>query len=443
VEAHDSLEGGHGGYLKTLKRLTASFYWPQLKRDVKTYVQNCLICQQCKYQTLAPAGLLQPLPIPDRIWEDISMDFIVGLPRSGGYDTILVVVDRFSKYSHFLPLSHPFTAKTVASLFCKEVVRLHGTPRSILTDRDVVFLSEFWQELFRLSHTKLRMGTAYHPQTDGQTEVVNRCLEAYLRCFTHEQPRSWSKFISWAEYSFNTGHHTSAGTTPFKLVYGRDPPLLHPYVVGETHIADLEDQLLERDHMLRLLKDNLSKAQARMKSFADSKRREMSFEVGDAVFLRLQPYRQKSLSKQKYAKLSPRFFGPYKVIKKIGSVAYELELPPAARIHPIFHVSLLKPAIGIQPTSSPAPLPLSPTWELLLTPAKVLNHQWKSEGGKPQLELLIQWQDRPIEEASWESYDLIHEQFPMFHLKDKVNFQAGCTDKEPPPLRTYFRRNRN
>ena len=236
-ECHDSLTGGHGGYLKTLKRLSENFFWPKMKSDVKVLVQNCLVCQQNKYQTLAPAGLLQPLPIPSRVWEDISLDFIVGLPKSGGVDTVLVVVDRLTKYSHFLPLAHPFTAKSVAALFCKEIVRLHGMPRSIISDRDVIFLSNLWQELFCLSQTRLRMGTAYHPQSDGQTEVVNRCLETYLRCFAHERPSSWSKFLAWAEYSFNTGYHTSSETTPFKSVYGRDPPPLNPYVQGETHNA--------------------------------------------------------------------------------------------------------------------------------------------------------------------------------------------------------------
>lgn len=240
AEAHNTPTGGHGNFLKTLKHVYADFFWLHLKKDVKVFVHNCLTCQQNKYQTLVPAGLLQQLPIPQRIWEDISMDFIKGLPSSVGYDTVLVIVDRFNKYAHFLALSHPYTAKTVANIFCKEIVRLHGLPRFILFDRDVIFRSSFWQELFRLSHTQLHMGTSYLPQFDGQTEMVNRCVETYLRCFTHEQPKASFKFLAWAEYSYNIGFHTSANMTPFHIVYGRDPPSLHPFIPGETKIAELE-----------------------------------------------------------------------------------------------------------------------------------------------------------------------------------------------------------
>ncbi|GJR04102.1 peroxidase 64 [Tanacetum coccineum] len=398
-EAHTTPLGGHGGFLKTIKRLNAQYFWPKMKQEVRLFVQQCVVCQQQKYQTLSPAGLLQPLPIPTQIWEDISMDFIVGLPPSNRFDTILVVVDRLSKYAHFICLSHPFTAKSVASVFCKEIVRLHGFPRSIVSDRDVIFLSNFWQELFRLSQTKLQLSTSYHPQTDGQTEVLNRCLEAYLRCFAAEQPTKWSSYLPWAEFSYNTGYHTSTGTTPFSVVYGREPPPLFPYVSGETKNNELEQQLITRDDMIKLIRLNLSRAQDRMRNQANSQRRELSFQVGDYVFLKIQPYRQRSLAKRRYEKLSPRFFGPYHVKRIVGPVAYELQLPSDARIHHVFHVSMLKPAHSSFDDTAINPLPL-----------------------------LISWSNRPVEEATWESYDLLKEQFPNFRLEDKSFYREGSND---------------
>ncbi|GJZ73703.1 putative nucleotidyltransferase, ribonuclease H [Tanacetum coccineum] len=408
-----------------------------MKQEIRVFVQNCLVCQQQKYQTLSPAGLLQPLPIPVQIWEDISMDFIVGLPLSNRFDTILVVVDRLSKYAHFLCLSHPFTAKSVAALFCKEIVRLHGFPRSIVSDRDVIFLSTFWQELFRLSQTKLQLSTSYHPQTDGQTEVLNRCLEAYLRCFAHEQPTKWSSYLAWAEYSYNTGYHTSTGTTPFSIVYGRDPPSLLPYVMGETKNAELEQQLIDRDDMLKLIRLNLTKVQDRMRNQANTKRREVTFQVGDYAFLKLQPYRQQSLAKRRYEKLSPRFFGPYRIKRAIGSVAYELQLPADAKIHPVFHVSMLKPAHGSFSQDSIAPLPITKDWEIDVQPASIIDHRWVREAGHPVLELLVSWDQRPMEEATWESYDLLAEQFPHFRLEDKSFYHGGSNDKN---LQVYTRK---
>ncbi|KZV13985.1 hypothetical protein F511_44661 [Dorcoceras hygrometricum] len=223
-EAHLTPMGGHAGALKTLKRIASSFFWAGMQRDVVKFIAECDVCQRQKYAATKPAGLLQPLAVPTAIWEDVTMDFIVGLPKSRGFDVIMVVVDRLSKYAHFIMLKHPFSARGVADVFNKEVTRLHGTPQSIVSDCDPIFKSHFWKEYFRLLGTQLRMSSAYHPETDGQTEVVNRCLETYLRCFSSEQPRTWALWLHWAEYWYNTSYHTATWMTPFEIVYGRKAP---------------------------------------------------------------------------------------------------------------------------------------------------------------------------------------------------------------------------
>ncbi|KOM51585.1 hypothetical protein LR48_Vigan09g024400 [Vigna angularis] len=190
-EFHVTKTGGHSGVYRTYRRIAQSLYWVGMKKEITEFVASCTVCQQHKYVTASPQGLLQPLPIPQAVWEEISLDFIVRLPKSQGYDAIMVVVDRLSKYAHFLALKHPYSAKTVGDVFAKEVIRLHGIPVSVVSDKDPLFLSIFWRELFKMQGTKLKMSTSYHPETDGQTEVVNRIVEGYLRCFCSEQPKSW------------------------------------------------------------------------------------------------------------------------------------------------------------------------------------------------------------------------------------------------------------
>ena len=166
-EFHDTPVGGHSGIFRTFKRLAANFHWMGMKRDVQHYIQRFDVCQRNNHDTMTPTSLLQPLPISDWVWEDVSMDFIEGFPTSSGFSVILVVVNRLSKYGHFIALKHPYLAKMVVDTFVKEVVRLHGMPRSIVSDRDPVFTSRFWSEFFRLQGSELCMSSAYHPQTDG------------------------------------------------------------------------------------------------------------------------------------------------------------------------------------------------------------------------------------------------------------------------------------
>ncbi|KAA0038302.1 peroxidase 64 [Cucumis melo var. makuwa] len=274
---HNSVVGGPSGFLRTYKRVAAELYWDGMKADIIKHCEECLTCQRSKSLALSPDGLLVPLEIPQSIWSDISMDFVEGLPKSSGFEVILVVVDRLSKYGHFLPLKHPYTGKLVAELFVKEVVRLHGFPLSIVLDRDKIFLSHFWTELFRLSGTKLNKSIAYHPQSDGQTEVVNRGMETYLRCFCNEKPKDWVKWLPWTEYWYNTTFQRSIGMTPFQVVHGRQPPTILSYGSLLSKNSTVEEMLQERDVVLISLREHLRLAQEQMKVYADRKGRDVEF----------------------------------------------------------------------------------------------------------------------------------------------------------------------
>jgi hypothetical protein len=294
AEFHNST---HEGYHKGLQRIRSVFYWPKMKQQLRTFIRNCDICQHLKAEATKPAGLLQPLPIPEHIWSVISMDFIDGLPKSYGRTTIFVVVDRFSKYGHFTPLKHPYTAPQVAQTFFEVIFRLHGIPTSIVCDRDPVFTGIFWRELFRLHSTKFNFSSAYHPQTDGQTEVVNRTIEMYLRCFTSSSPRQWAKWLPWVEYCYNTGFHSATKRTPFEIVYGRPPPPLLPYIPGTTRSAAVEEALLSRDQVLLEVRQQLLGAQNRMKQVYDKSHVERIF-FGGGLGVLTAPRVQAAISSQ-------------------------------------------------------------------------------------------------------------------------------------------------
>lgn len=296
-EHHSTPSAGHPGVDRTFRRVVSSFYWPNMRQEVKEFVAACFDCQTTKYSTQKPVGLLQPLPIPSQVWEDVSMDFITGLQQSRGSTVIMVVVDRLSKYAHFVPLPIRFDAWHVATAFVETVVKHHSFPVTLVSDRDSVFLNEVWENFLRLSGTKLHFTTAYHPQSDGQTEVRNRGLEQYLRAFVADQPVRWTNFLPWAELALNCFHHEGLGMSPFKALYGREPPSLVAPRLSATCPPSVADVITQRGELLVWLRRNLEKAQQRMRDTANRGRRDVKFAVGDQVLLKLQMYRQHSVAR--------------------------------------------------------------------------------------------------------------------------------------------------
>jgi hypothetical protein len=413
-------EDGHEGVQRTLHRLRRDFHFPHIRRVVQDFVKACATCQRYKSEHLHPAGLLQPLPVPSIVWADISIDFVEALPKVQGKTVILSVVDRSSKYAHFIPLAHPYTAESVAQAFFADIVRLHGIPQSIVSDRDPVFTSAFWRELMRLMGTKLLMSSAFHPQTDGQTEAANRVIIMYLRCFTGDRPRQWLRWLPWAEYIYNTAYQTSLHETPFRVVYGRDPPSIRSYEPGESRVAVVAQEMEAREAFLADVRYRLEQAQALHKKHYDRHHREVSYQVDDWVLLRLRQRAAASLPRTTSGKLKPRYVGPYRVIEVINPVAVRLQLPAGARIHDVFHVGVLKKFIGQPPASPPA---LPPTLYGAVAPAPTRVLRGRLARGVRQV--LVQWHDEPEASATWEDFDSFRSQYPAFQLEDELIFDGG------------------
>jgi hypothetical protein len=341
---HDSAVGGHSGMRATYQRLHRNFAWPGMKKAVELYVDRCAICKQAKSEHVRYPGLLQPLAIPSSAWHTVTLDFIEGLPRSKQDNCIMVVVDKLTRYAHFVPLSHPFSAYQVAVAFVDNIFKLHSLPAVMVSDRDPIFTSRLWNELFRLVGTELAMSSSWHPQTDGQTERANQCLETYLRYFVHACPRQWRQWLPLVEFWYNTSFHTAIQTSPFEALYGHPPR--HFGIVDTTvcQSADLASWLQERALMQDLLKQHLVRGRQIMKDQADKHRSDRQFAVGDWVFLKVQPYVQRSVANRASHKLAFRYFGPFQVMARVGEVSYRLQLPDRALIHPVVHVSLLRRA---------------------------------------------------------------------------------------------------
>jgi transposase InsO family protein len=356
-EAHSAAYSGHFGVDKTLKRLAKCYWWSTMASDVGDYCRACHVCQRTKSRTTRQMGELQPLPVPEEPWRDITMDFVFGLPKSNsGHTGILVVVDRFSKMVRLAPCSEEVTAEGTAKLLLGHVIRSHGVPRTIVSDRDPRFLSQFWRVLFDRLGTQLKRSTAFHPQTDGQSERMNQTVEAILRSLlVGKMEEEWEDFLPVVELAINSTPNASTGKTPFELVYGRDPHLpLAPDVDTEVPRAN---QLLESlKEVWEAARRNLQHAQQLQRRQANKRRSPGEFAEGDEVMLSTKNLRLPGTT----AKLIPRWIGPFVVVKKLSPLTYTLKLPDSMKIHPTFHISLLKPyyaptALNSVPEPPPPP----------------------------------------------------------------------------------------
>ena len=342
-EVHGGSLAGHFGENKTLAMLKEHYYWPRMSKDVQDMVKRCATCQVAKSHLL-PQGLYMPLPVPTLPWEDVSMDFVLGLPRTQrGKDSIFVVVDRFSKMAHFIPCAKTNDATHIAELYFKEVMRLHGIPRSIVSDRDTKFLSHFWVTLWKKMGTKLKYSTTCHPQTDGQTEVTNRTLGALLRVLVKSNGKAWDLLLPQAEFAFNKSPSKATGLSPFKVVYGVDPlsPFdLVPRGMNEKPHEEASKRVEEIQKLHEMVKLKIERTNASYEKQANKHKKKVIFQPGDLVWVHL---RKERFPSKRKSKLMPRADGPFEVIEKVNDNAYKVDLPGDYGVSATFNVADLSP----------------------------------------------------------------------------------------------------
>lgn len=402
--AHNDKLGGHFSFIKTLSRLEI-FHWQKKYSDVKKYCAGCYTCQQSKDGRKKPLGDPQPLEIPTRRWGSVGTDFITHLPTTrAGHDAITTYVDRFTKRVHFIPSSSAATAEDIARDFYDHIFKYHGLPDSIVSDRDPRFTSRFWTELMKLCEIKLKMSTSHHPQTDGCSEITNRMIENFLRCYCDHNQDSWDSLLTAAEFAYNSANIEHMNMSPFELDLGWKPKspleLLSTRDCSVESVTDLRTRLRSAAtdatfaHLL---------AQSRQKAYNSKRYTPPSYKVGDSVWLS-RKYFTDALSKtQQSRKLGVKRYGPFKVLELIGKNAIRLDLPPNITVHPVVHVEHTSKVIDVpadlaQPRSNrPSPITQEDGTQLIFVD-RILRHRKRSAG----FQWLAAKTGAPIHEAEWQ-----------------------------------------
>ena len=413
-EAHTSPYAMHPGGTKMYRTINENYWWNGMKRDIAEFVSKCLVCQQVKAEHQVPMGLLQPLSMPEWKWERITMDFVSGLPRTQrNHDAIWVIVDRLTKSAHFLAIRMDYSLERLAELYINEIVRLHGIPVSIVSDRDLRFTSRFWGSLQEALGTKLKFSTSFHPQTDGQSERVIQILEDMLRACIMEFEGSWDKHLALIEFAYNNSYQSSIGMPPYEALYGRKcrTPLCWSEV-GERKLVGPEI-VQQTEDKVKIIKDRLKISSDRQKSYADLKRRDIEYQVGDKVFLKVSPWKKIMRFGQK-GKLSPRFIGPYEILERVGPVAYKLALPPELdKIHNVFHVSMLRryrsDPSHVLPVES---IEVNPDLTYNEEPILIQAREVKQLRNKRIPLVKVLWRNHSGKEATWEREEDMRTQYP-------------------------------